>query len=73
MRGWGTKAYSGFNTAFKKYFDEDDPIEYTNGLAEKGKIVVIPFKGGTYGNSVKGGCPNWHSRRRRYYADHVAV
>jgi len=38
--------YSGFNTAFKKYFDGEDPIKATNQLAEEGKIVIRPVKGG---------------------------
>jgi hypothetical protein len=37
--------YSGFNEAFKKYFD-DDPIKVTNQLAAEGKIVIRPVKGG---------------------------
>lgn len=38
--------YSGFNEAFKKYFDNEDPIKATNKLAEEGKIVIRPVKGG---------------------------
>lgn len=38
--------YSGFNQAFKKYFDNEDPIKVTNDLAAKGKIVVRPVRGG---------------------------
>lgn len=38
--------YSGFNQAFKKYFDGEDPIKITNQLAEEGKIVLRPVKGG---------------------------
>ena len=38
--------YSGFNEAFKKYFDNDDPIQATNKLAGEGKIVIRPVKGG---------------------------
>lgn len=38
--------YSGFNNAFKKYFDGENPVEVTNRLAEEGKIVVRPVKGG---------------------------
>ncbi|MCD5412098.1 hypothetical protein M1N53_02060 [Thermodesulfovibrionales bacterium] len=37
--------YSGFNDAFKKYFD-DDPVKVTNRLAQEGKITVRPVKGG---------------------------
>jgi hypothetical protein len=38
--------YSGFNEAFKKYFDGEDPINATNTLAQDGKIVIRPVKGG---------------------------
>jgi len=38
--------YSGFNTAFKKYFDGENPVEATNKLAKEGKIVIRPVKGG---------------------------
>lgn len=38
--------YSGFNEAFKKYFDGDDPVQATNKLAGEGKIVIRPVKGG---------------------------
>lgn len=38
--------YSGFNTAFKKYFDGENPVEVTNKLAEERKIVIRPVKGG---------------------------
>ncbi len=38
--------YSGFNQAFKKYFDNDDPVKATNELAAQGKIVVRPVRGG---------------------------
>lgn len=38
--------YSGFNTAFKKYFEGENPVEATNKLAEKGKVVIRPVKGG---------------------------
>jgi hypothetical protein len=38
--------YSGFNEAFKKYFDGENPVEVTNKLALEGKIVVRPVKGG---------------------------
>jgi hypothetical protein len=38
--------YSGFNEAFKKYFDGDNPVETTNRLAQEGKIVIRPVKGG---------------------------
>jgi hypothetical protein len=38
--------YSGFNEAFKKYFNDENPIETTNRLAGEGKIVIRPVKGG---------------------------
>ncbi len=38
--------YSGFNTAFKKYFDGEDPVAATNKLAAEGKIIIRPVKGG---------------------------
>jgi hypothetical protein len=38
--------YSGFNEAFKKYFDGENPVEVTNKLAEEGKVVIRPTKGG---------------------------
>jgi hypothetical protein len=38
--------YSGFNDAFKKYFEGESPIDATNKLAHEGKIVIRPVKGG---------------------------
>jgi len=38
--------YSGFNEAFKKYFEGENPVETTNRLAQEGKIVIRPVKGG---------------------------
>jgi hypothetical protein len=38
--------YSGFNEAFRKYFDGANPIEITNQLAQEKKIVIRPVKGG---------------------------
>jgi len=38
--------YSGFNSAFKKYFNGENPVEATNKLAQEGKIIVRPVKGG---------------------------
>ncbi len=38
--------YSGFNEAFRKYYDRVDPIEITNQLAKEGKIFIRPVKGG---------------------------
>jgi hypothetical protein len=37
--------YSGFNDAFKIYFGTN-PIETTQRLAQEGKIVIRPVKGG---------------------------
>ena len=37
--------YSGFNQAFREYFDKD-PVEATTKLAEEGKIASRPVKGG---------------------------
>lgn len=38
--------FSGFNEAFKKYFEGENPVEATNQLAQEGKIVIRPVKGG---------------------------
>ncbi len=38
--------YSGFNNAFKKYFEGENPVEVTNKLAAEGKIVIRPVRGG---------------------------
>ncbi len=37
--------YSGFNEAFRKYF-QTNPVEATSKLAAEGKIETRPFKGG---------------------------
>lgn len=37
--------YSGFNAAFKEYFDKN-PVEVTQRLAQEGKIVTRPVRGG---------------------------
>ena len=37
--------YSGFNQAFRAYFDKD-PVEATTRLAQEGKIATRPVKGG---------------------------
>jgi len=37
--------YSGFNQAFREYFNKD-PIKATRELVEEGKIVTRPIKGG---------------------------
>ncbi len=38
--------YSGFNEAFKKYFEGDNPIDVTNKLAKEGKLIIRPVRGG---------------------------
>ena len=38
--------YSGFNDAFKSYFDGANPVDATGELARLGKIVLRPVKGG---------------------------
>jgi hypothetical protein len=38
--------YSGFNDAFKNYFDGANPVDATGELARQGKIVLRPVKGG---------------------------
>jgi hypothetical protein len=38
--------YSGFNDAFKSYFEGVNPIDTTGELARLGKIVLRPVKGG---------------------------
>jgi len=37
--------YSGFNQAFREYFNKD-PVEATTRLAQEGKIATRPVKGG---------------------------
>ena len=37
--------YSGFNQAFREYFNKD-PVETTTKLAQEGKIVTRPVRGG---------------------------
>lgn len=37
--------YSGFNQAFRDYFEED-PVKVTKELVEKGVIAARPVKGG---------------------------
>jgi len=37
--------YSGFNQAFREYFNKD-PVEATTKLAQEGKIVTRPVRGG---------------------------
>ena len=38
--------YSGFNDAYKSYFDGANPIDATGELARLGKITLRPVKGG---------------------------
>jgi len=38
--------FSGFNEAFKIYFDGDNPVPITNQLAESGAIAIRPTKAG---------------------------
>jgi len=38
--------FSGFNEAFKRYFEGENPVEVTQKLAEEEKIVLRPVKGG---------------------------
>ncbi len=37
--------FSGFNQAFREYFNKD-PVEATTRLAQEGKIVTRPVRGG---------------------------
>jgi len=37
--------YSGFNEAFRSYFN-DDPIKWTNQLSSEGVIEIRPARGG---------------------------
>jgi hypothetical protein len=38
--------YSGFNNAFKKYFEGDNPVDATNAMAKNDKVIIRPVKGG---------------------------
>ena len=38
--------YSGFNEAFRKYYDGANPIEIMTQLAREKKIFIRPIKGG---------------------------
>lgn len=39
--------YSGFNTAFREYFDGEDPVAAVKAVAERtGKYKVVPRRGG---------------------------
>jgi hypothetical protein len=37
--------FSGLNEAFRKHFNRD-PVEFTNRLANEGKVEVVPMRGG---------------------------
>lgn len=37
--------FSGFNEAFRREYDRD-PIEFTNKMAQEGKLEIVPLKGG---------------------------
>lgn len=38
--------YSGFNSAFRAYFPDSDPVAFIQALAADGKVKIIPAKGG---------------------------
>ena len=38
--------YSGFNEAFRKYYESGDPVQVTNRFGEEGKLVIRPVKSG---------------------------
>lgn len=38
--------YSGFNEAFRKYYEGEDPVKVTTELAKEGKLIIRPVKGG---------------------------
>ena len=38
--------YSGFNEAFRLYFEGEDPVGTTARLADEGKLVIRPVKRG---------------------------
>ena len=38
--------YSGFNEAFKDYFDGFNPVDATTALAKENKIIIRPVRGG---------------------------
>ena len=38
--------FSGFNEAFKLYFEGENPTQITSKLAEDGKIIIRPTKRG---------------------------
>ena len=53
LKGGETVAYrgihtvfTGFNTAFREYFEGLDPVKVTTEMAKAGTIVSIPSKGG---------------------------
>jgi hypothetical protein len=53
---------SGFNQAFREYFNKD-PVEATTKLAQEGKIVTRPVKGGARERQFSGGM----NRKRQGY------
>lgn len=50
--------YSGFNEAFRLYFEAENPVLVTGKLAEDGKIVIRPTKRGVM-LYVPGEEPQW--------------
>jgi hypothetical protein len=38
--------YSGFNEAFRKYFEGADPVKITTECARAGRLVIRPVKNG---------------------------
>jgi len=38
--------YSGFNEAFRKYYEGDDPVQVTNGFSQEGRLIIRPVKSG---------------------------
>ncbi len=38
--------YSGFNEAFRVYYDGEDPIQVTTAFAAEGKILLRPVRHG---------------------------
>jgi hypothetical protein len=38
--------YSGFNEAFKKYFEGEDPVKVTTEFAGAGRLVIRPARNG---------------------------
>ena len=38
--------FSGFNAAYREYFEGSDPVEHTKSMQEDGSIVSLPSKKG---------------------------